>query len=373
MQLYRRGDSGPVVAEIRAKLARLGLLADEAGDSFDDLVDRAVRGFQQARGLGVDGIVGEETYRALDEARWRLGDRVLTFVVTRPVAGDDVATLQQRLLEMGFDPGRCDGVFGRRTETALREFQRNVGLLPDGTCGPGTFKALDRLRRTVRQGDPHELRERERLLHSGPSLAGKIVVLDPGHGDGDRGVVANGVEEAAVVEDIAAKIEGRLGALGVMVYLTRGVDTAPTELDRGHFANDAGADVVVSLHVDSSPCAAAHGVATYYYGATLPGRTVRSAAGEHLASLLQREIVARTDLLDCRIHPKTWELLRTTRMPAVRVDIGYATNPGDAVRLASPEFRDVVAEAVIAALQRLWLPPDLDVPTGQFRIPVLSG
>ncbi len=373
MQLYRRGDTGPVVAEIRAKLSRLGLIAEPADDRFDDTVDHAVRGFQQARGLAVDGIVGEETYRALDEARWRLGDRVLTFVVTRPAAGDDVATLQQRLLEMGFDPGRCDGVFGRRTEAALREFQRNVGLLPDGTCGPGTFKALERLRRTVRQGDPHELRERERLMHSGPSLAGKIVVLDPGHGAGDRGIAANGVEEAAVVEDVAAKIEGRLGALGAAVYLTRGVDTVPSDLERAQFANDTGADVVVSLHVDASPSPLPHGVATYYYGATLPDRAVRSAAGEHLASLLQREIVARTDLCDCRIHPKTWDLLRRTRMPAVRVDIGYATNPGDAARLAAPEFRDAVAEAAIAALQRLWLPPDLDVATGQFRIPALTG
>jgi N-acetylmuramoyl-L-alanine amidase len=100
---------------------------------------------------------------------------------------------------------------------------------------------------------------------------------------------------------------------------------------------------------------------------------VRSAVGERLATLVQREIVARTDLVDCRTHPKAWTLLRLTRMPAIRVDVGYLTNPGDATRLASPEFRDAIAEAIVAAVQRLYLPVDRDIPTGQFRMPALAG
>src|SRR4051795_7609263 len=149
MQVFRRDDTGPVVAEIRDKLSRLGLLAPASTDLFDEATDKAVRAFQQRRGLRVDGVVGAETYRALDEAHWRLGDRLVSYVVTHPFVGDDVATLQQRLFEMGFDPGRCDGIFGRQTENALREFQRNVGQAPDGTVGPKTLKALERLRRTV--------------------------------------------------------------------------------------------------------------------------------------------------------------------------------------------------------------------------------
>jgi N-acetylmuramoyl-L-alanine amidase len=372
MQAYRRGDHGPVIAEVRAKLARLGLLAQADGDVFDDAVDRAVRGFQQARGLRADGIVGPETYRALDEARWRLGDRLLLHAVTHPFVGDDVAELQQRLIEMGFDPGRCDGIFGRRTEAALREFQRNVGLPADGTCGPATLKSLERLRRTVTGGSPQAIREQERLMRSGPALAGKVVVLDPGHGGADRGAVGNGLEEAALVEDLAARIEGRLGALGVAAYLTRGADFSPADPERATFANDAAADLFISLHVDGAADPQCQGVATFFYGAAAPGSSVRSAAGERLATLLQREIVARTDLLDCHSHARTWELLRLTRMPAVRVEIGYATNPGDATRLASVEFRETVAEAVIAAVQRLYLPPERDVPTGQFRMPVLT-
>jgi N-acetylmuramoyl-L-alanine amidase len=111
-------------------------------------------------------------------------------------------------------------------------------------------------------------------------------------------------------------------------------------------------------------------VATYYYGHSGSGRLSGSALGLRCAALLQREIVARTDLLDCRTHPKTWTLLRITRMPAVRLDLGYLSNAADAARLASSEFRDVVADAVAAAVQRLYLPPEHDIPTGQLPIPV---
>ena len=117
-------------------------------------VDRAVRAFQQQRGLSVDGIVGPAPYRALEEARWRLGDRLLTHTAGNLLAGDDVLALQQRLLDLGFKVGKLDGRFGHRTEQAVRDFQRNIGIPPDGTCGPATLKALSRLAPMVRGGEP---------------------------------------------------------------------------------------------------------------------------------------------------------------------------------------------------------------------------
>jgi N-acetylmuramoyl-L-alanine amidase len=374
------GDRGSGVAEIRAKLAGLGLIdassdevLDSVPDAFDATLDRAVRGFQQARGLRVDGVVGPETYRCLDEAHWRFGDRVLTYTVNRPTVGDDVATLQQRLLELGFDPGRCDGIFGPATDAALREFQRNVGLSADGTLGPGTLRALEQLRRTVTGGSPSERREEERLRRGGQTLTGRTIVLDPGHGGSDAGVTGNGLFESEITLDLARRIEGRLGALGVTTYLTRSAEANPTEAERASFANDVGAQAVVSLHHDALKSSAASGVACYFYGSSTTGRVSRSAVGERLADLIVREVASRTDLIDCRVHPKSWELLRLTRMPAVRLEAGYVSSPSDAARLANGEFRDALAEAVVAALQRLYLPEHLDVPTGQFRIAALAG
>ena len=123
---------------------------------------------------------------------------------------------------------------------------------------------------------------------------------------------------------------------------------------------------MVSLHLDSAPSPNANGVAAYYYGNRLTGSY--SAQGERLADLLRREVTARTDLLDCGVHGKTWDLLRRTRMPAVRLECGYLTHAGDAARLADPSFRDVLAEAVVAGVQRLYLPTDVDPPTGEIRL-----
>jgi N-acetylmuramoyl-L-alanine amidase len=374
---YRRGDSGPAVAEIRAKLAVLGLLTggdpldDPASAVFDAATDQAVRAFQQQRGITVDGVVGAKTYHALEEARWRLGDRILSYVPARLMAGDDVATLQQRLLDMGFDCGRVDGLFGVETEHALRDFQRNVGIMADGTCGPATFKALNQLARTVVGGRPHAMRESEAITRAGPTLSGKLVIIDPGHGGADRGVSGHGLDEADLVYDLASRVEGRLTATGSSAFLTRGPDGGLDEVERANFANAAGADLVISLHVDANRNDHASGCATYYYGNDRFGH--HSAVGERFADLVQREISARTDLIDCRTQPKTWDLLRRTRMPAVRVEVGYLSNPGDAARLSDAEFRDVLAEAVVAAVQRLYLPPEQDADTGRLRIPALPG
>jgi N-acetylmuramoyl-L-alanine amidase len=58
-----------------------------------------------------------------------------------------------------------------------------------------------------------------------------------------------------------------------------------------------------------------------------------------------------------------------TRMPAVRLELGYLTSPLDRVRLTDPLFRDTVAEGLLVAIQRLYLPQADDPPTGVLRIP----
>ena len=69
------------------------------------------------------------------------------------MTGDDVFALQERLLELGYDAGRADGMFGPQTEAALRSFQRDYGMVVDGICGPATVRALRQLSPMV-QGRP---------------------------------------------------------------------------------------------------------------------------------------------------------------------------------------------------------------------------
>lgn len=369
MRVLRRGDHGPAVAEVRTTLAGLGLLpaADPSAAGrpalYDADVEHAVSTFQQQRGLITDGVVGPATYRALRDATYQLGARPLAYLVSAPVTGDDVMTLQERLLELGFDAGRANGVFGAQTEAALRNFQRDYGLTVDGICGPQTLRALRQLSPRARGGSPVLLREQERVRKAGPRLRGKRIVIDPGHGGPDSGVTVAGVREADLVWDLARRLEGRMAATGMQALLSRGRDQCPTEADRAHFANDVGGDLFLSLHSDANRSPLAQGVASFHFG-TVTGST--STIGETLAGFIQRELVVRTGLRDCRAHRKTWDTLRLTRCPAVRIEIGYLTNPDDRRRLADPAFRDVVAEGIVVAVKRLYLLGENDQPTGTF-------
>jgi N-acetylmuramoyl-L-alanine amidase len=351
------------------------LAAGGNSDLYDAPTERAVRAFQQSRGLSADGIVGEETWLALDGARWRLGQRALYHGVFAPLTGDDVVQLQERLLEMGYDPGRCDGIYGQRTARAVAQFQREVGLDPDGSCGPQTLNALRRLGRKVIGGKPQVLRDMVAFGWSGPALLGKRIVIDPGHGGPDEGVVVQdgGLRwtEADLAYDLAARLEGRLAAAGMRVFLTRGPASGPVpDRERVTLANDLGADLFISLHVDGYPNPDADGVATYHFGSA---SGVSSTVGERLAGLVQREIVARTGMRDCKTHGKVWDLLRLTRMPAVRVEVGYLTSPVDRARLIDPRFRDLVIESIMAAVQRMYFPVDSDVPTGSIDVSKLRA
>lgn len=368
MQVLRRGEDGPAVAEVRSTLTALGLLPSTNGSGdhetvFDEAVEHAVRAFQQQRGLITDGVVGPATYRALRDATYQLGARPLAYLVSAPVSGDDVQTLQERLLELGYDAGRPNGVFGAQTEAALRNFQRDYGLSVDGICGPETLRALRQLSPRARGGSPVLLREQERVRRAGPRLRGKRIVIDPGHGGADTGVTVGDVREADLVWDLARRLEGRMVATGMQALLSRGRDQCPSEPDRANFANEVGADLFLSLHSDANRSPLAQGVASFHFG-TAGGST--STIGETLAGFVQRELAVRTGLRDCRAHPKTWETLRLTRCPAVRIEIGYLTNNDDRRRLSDPAFRDVVAEGILVAVKRLYLLGENDQPTGTF-------
>ena len=137
------------------------------------------------------------------------------------------------------------------------------------------------------------LREVEAFRHSGPTLVGKTIVIDPGHGGPDLGVVVPDGPlrwtESELVYDIATRLEGRLAAAGMRVHLTRGPrpDHVVTDDERAALANELArrpAALACILTVHANPMA--NGVATYHYGTENSTSTV----GERLAGLVQREI-----------------------------------------------------------------------------------
>lgn len=384
----RRGDRGPAVAEVRARLARLGLIAGShhvrtedslralmyASDSaieavdpsqwettglisavFDADVEEAVRRFQRERGITVDGIVGPETFRRLEEARWRLGDRMLSYQPGHPLIGEDVVQLQRQLNRMGFDSGKEDSHFGPLTDRGLREFQRNTGVAVDGIAGPETLRALGRLHRTVGAESAHNARERYALPMLQTGIAGKSVIIDASPGSTDASAPMGGQAGATVTGTIARLTAHRLSARGAVVSHTESYGSSGEPLDelaRARICNEGDFDLALSLHIDYS-VENAPPLAVYFYGRSTQSF---SAAGRSAAETLAEMLAASTAEAACTVDARTWDILRATRMPSVRVCFGQIAQPQVRLRLSDPAFHAAIANAISEGLTRFFTP-----------------
>src|SRR5262249_24914926 len=182
----RPGSSGEAVRDLQERLLALGydVSSDRLG-SFGTSTAHALSTFQDTRGLRRDGVCDQETWSALVESGYTLGDRLL-YRATPMLRGDDARELQRRLNALGFDAWRGDGIFGDRTAGALGEFQRNAGIAADGVCGPQTLSALVRLSGAslegLVEGSVASVRELESLRRGPHTLTGRrvFVAAEPG-------------------------------------------------------------------------------------------------------------------------------------------------------------------------------------------------
>lgn len=136
--LLRRGSSGPAVADLQTQLAALGYAPGPIDGQYGPLTEASVRRFQADHGCAVDGIVGNETRRALSGAVPAPSGGLLA----QGSQGPEVARLQTALRDAGFDPGPIDGQFGPLTARSVAAYQSAHGLLVDSIVGPQTRGAL---------------------------------------------------------------------------------------------------------------------------------------------------------------------------------------------------------------------------------------
>lgn len=155
MKPIRPGDHGSAVVDIQRRLKALGYDLGRAGIDglFRGATADAVTLFQEEQGITERGSIGHETWSALVDATFTLGDRMLYLRIPH-LHGRDVHVLQEALNVLGFACGMVDGIFGAYTEHAVREFQRNGGLPADGIVGLETVRALLALRHVWEGKDP---------------------------------------------------------------------------------------------------------------------------------------------------------------------------------------------------------------------------
>jgi peptidoglycan hydrolase-like protein with peptidoglycan-binding domain len=130
----------PEVAALQVALRARGLYAGTVDGVLGASTQSSLRRFQRRAGLPADGVVGPRTRAALGRYAKPapLGRRVLV----RGMRGWDVAALQFSVAWHGFPSGNLDGIFGPRTDAALRRFQKWAGLKADGRAAASTLAAL---------------------------------------------------------------------------------------------------------------------------------------------------------------------------------------------------------------------------------------
>jgi N-acetylmuramoyl-L-alanine amidase len=348
VRIIRAGDGGDDVRDVQQRLLALqaSIDTDELDGRFGPSTEIAVRAFQAERRLPVDGLVGPDTWSQLVEAGYELGDRAL-YLRYPFLRGDDVRALQRRLNALGFDAGREDGILGRETDGAIRDFQRNVGQVADGIVGPDTVAALGRLRPDITATSRAVVREAEELRVPRGTIVGAVIAIDPGHGGTDEGVLGpSGTSESRATLAIARALSRRLSEGGAVPLLLREADDDPTPSDRAAAANEAHAAACVSIHVGGEGTEIP-GAACTYFGTS----TTHSPAGQRLAELIQQRLCDRLGLKDLGTSRLAISILRETKMPAVQVEPSRISIAEEEQRLRDPGFVDGLAEAITDALR----------------------
>ena len=137
--MIQAGARGNAVLNLQVRLTDLGYyVSRQDGVCLEDDIS-AIRAFQRANGLKVDGKAGYETQvLAYSDTAVRGSIVAVTATVRYGDEGDSVVTLQNRLKELEYLETEADGKFGMATKTALMDFQRASGLPKDGVAGPLT-------------------------------------------------------------------------------------------------------------------------------------------------------------------------------------------------------------------------------------------
>lgn len=166
------------------------------------------------------------------------------------------------------------------------------------------------------------------------------IVIDPGHGGKDPGATGGGVCEKAVVLNVSKKIAAFLEAKGCTVMLTRETDVFVELSDRARMANAAKADLFVSIHCNSARSnARATGMEVYHY-------TRASEDSKRAARVIYDKLLPVCGLRGRGVKADNFAVLRETAMPAVLVELGFISNPGDCAKLTNFAWQDDAAKAI---------------------------
>jgi N-acetylmuramoyl-L-alanine amidase len=122
--------------------------------------------------------------------------------------------------------------------------------------------------------------------------------------------------------------------------------------ERAGFANKVAADLVLSLTLRFDPDEGP-GAATYFYGHSANGYSI---PGQLAATIILDGICGRTDLDRRELRGRTWDMLRLTQMPTVRIECGNVAHQQDLRRLEDVTFIEALAFAIADSIEQFFAP-----------------
>ncbi len=175
------------------------------------------------------------------------------------------------------------------------------------------------------------------------------VVIDPGHGGSETGANIGSLYEKNINFDVSSRVYSILKQQDIDVYITRTGDETVGLYERSGMANDLNADLFISIHNNAMPGkSSVRGTMVLYYP---DEKTVNGLSGRDIASSMVKSLSLslKTKNLGIVSRPGL-AVLRTTKMPAVLVELGFMTNPGELGKILSEGFRVKAAQTIAQSI-----------------------
>ncbi|WP_196593053.1 N-acetylmuramoyl-L-alanine amidase [Pectinatus sottacetonis] len=190
-------------------------------------------------------------------------------------------------------------------------------------------------------------------------LKGKIIAIDPGHGGNDSGAIGpSGAMEKTTTLSIGLKLKKLLENAGAVVVMTRTTDTsvaAPTASDveelqkRCDVADNANADIFISIHNDSFTDSSTNGTSSYYYAKG-------SGLSKQLANYIRLGVINAIHTPDRGTRSCNFYVVKHTKMPASLIEVAFISNPTEEKLLTSQSGDEKIAEGIFSGISKFFSP-----------------
>ncbi|MCM3413504.1 N-acetylmuramoyl-L-alanine amidase family protein [Metabacillus litoralis] len=174
------------------------------------------------------------------------------------------------------------------------------------------------------------------------------VLIDPGHGGKDPGAVNGDLHEADIVLKIAKKVVNKLSQYdNVQTKLSRSTDVFLELKERTDIANSWGADVLISIHINSATNKNANGIETLIY-------TNGSNESLVIASSVQSQLIREANRNNRGVKKANFHMLRESKMPACLVECGFISNAIESSLMKTDKFLEQCANAIVKGIVEVY-------------------